>query len=82
MWVSVKGEENPKNGRCYLGWRPACGLSLLWEWQEGVMVFTIEVNCRITEIKKRNGERGCLPRSGGCVRVIQEAGVGSGDSSL
>lgn len=50
MWASVMGEGNPEGGRCYLGWRAVCGLSLLWAWQEGVMAFTIEVNCGVTEI--------------------------------
>lgn len=71
MWASVKGEGNPENRRCYLGWRPACGLSLLWEWQEGVMVFTIEVNCRITEIKKREWRKGMF---------VQEWWVCEGDT--
>lgn len=54
-------------------------LSLLWGWQEGVMVFTGEVNCEVTVLIKGNGERElCL----GVVSVMQEARVCGGDSSL
>lgn len=54
-------------------------LSLLWGWQEGVMVFTGEVNREVTVLIKGNGERElCL----GVVSVMQEARVCGGDSSL